>query len=46
VLISLWLFLFPVFILAAQQKEFFLDGVKKLKQQSHKYVELSGKYAE
>jgi hypothetical protein len=39
VLISLWLFLF-----AAQLKEFFLDGLKKLGQRSHKYVELRGKY--
>jgi hypothetical protein len=29
-LISLWLFLFPVFLFAAQPKEFFLDGLKKL----------------
>jgi hypothetical protein len=29
VLISLWLFLFPTFLFAAQQKEFFLDGLKK-----------------
>jgi hypothetical protein len=33
VLISLWLFLF-----AAQPKEFFLDGLKKLQQRSHKFV--------
>jgi hypothetical protein len=38
VLISLWLFLF-----AAQPKEFFSDGLKKLKQGSHKCVELRGK---
>jgi hypothetical protein len=37
VLISLWLFLF-----AAQAKEFFLDGLKKLEQRSHKCVELGG----
>jgi hypothetical protein len=37
VLISLWLFL-----LAAQPKEFFLDRLKKLEQQSHKCVELGG----
>jgi hypothetical protein len=37
VLISLWLFLF-----AAQPKEFFLDGLKKLEQRSHKCVELGG----
>jgi hypothetical protein len=36
-LISLWLFLF-----AAQPKEFFLDGLKKLEQRSHKCVELRG----
>jgi hypothetical protein len=36
-LISLLLFLF-----AAQTKEFFLDGLKKLEQRSHKYVELRG----
>jgi hypothetical protein len=36
-LISLWLFLF-----VAQPKEFFLDGLKKLEQRSHKCVELSG----
>jgi hypothetical protein len=38
VLISLWLFLF-----AAQPKEFFLDGLKKLEQQSRKCVELWGR---
>jgi hypothetical protein len=32
VLISLWLFLFPIFVFAAQPKEFFLDGLKKLEQ--------------
>jgi hypothetical protein len=36
-LISLWLFLF-----AAQAKEFFLDGLKKLEQRTHKCVELRG----
>jgi hypothetical protein len=41
VLISLWLFLF-----AAQPKEFFLDGLKKLEQQSHKCAELKGEYIE
>jgi hypothetical protein len=41
VLISFWLFLF-----AAQPKEFFLDGLKKLEQQSHKCVELRGEYVE
>jgi hypothetical protein len=39
VLIRLWLFLF-----AAQTKEFFLDGLKKLEQRSHKFVELRGEY--
>jgi hypothetical protein len=42
VLISLWLFLFPIFPFAAQPKEFFLDGLKKLEQQSHKCVEHRG----
>jgi hypothetical protein len=41
VLISLWLFLF-----APQPKEFFLDGLKKLQQRSHKCVELRGEYVE
>jgi hypothetical protein len=41
VLTSLWLFLF-----AAQPKEFFLDGLKKLEQRSHKFVELKGEYVE
>jgi hypothetical protein len=40
-LISLSLFLF-----AAQPKEFFLDGLKKLEQRSHKCVELKGEYVE
>jgi hypothetical protein len=40
-LISLWLFLF-----AAQQKEFFLDGLKKLEQRRHKCVELREEYVE
>jgi hypothetical protein len=40
--ISLWLFLFLVFLFAAQPKEFFLDGLKKLEQRSHKCVELRG----
>jgi hypothetical protein len=33
-------FLFPIFLFAAQPKEIFLDGLKKLEQQSHKCVEL------
>jgi hypothetical protein len=37
VLTSLWLFLF-----AAQPKEFFFVGLKKLEQRSHKCVELRG----
>jgi hypothetical protein len=41
VLTSLWLFLF-----AAQPKEFFLDGLKKLEQRRHKCVELGGEYVE
>jgi hypothetical protein len=40
-LISLWLFLF-----AAQPKESFLDGLKKLEERSHKCVELRGEYVE
>jgi hypothetical protein len=44
VLISLCLFLFPIFLFAAQPKEFYLDGVKKLEQRSHKCVELRGGY--
>jgi hypothetical protein len=37
VLMSFWVFLF-----AAQPKEFFFDGLKKLEQRSHKCVELKG----
>jgi hypothetical protein len=33
---------FPIFLFAAQLKEFFLDGLKKLEQRSHKCVELGG----
>jgi hypothetical protein len=44
VLISLWLFLFPIFLFAAESKEFFLDGLKTLQQQRHKCVELRGEY--
>jgi hypothetical protein len=32
VVISLWLFLFPIFLLTAQQKELFVDGLTKLEQ--------------
>jgi hypothetical protein len=38
--------LFPIFLFAAQPKEFFLDGLKKLEQRSHKCVELRGEYVE
>jgi hypothetical protein len=40
VLISLWLFLFSY--LQHNQKNFYLDGLKKLEQRSHKCVELRG----
>jgi hypothetical protein len=33
---------FPIFLFAAQRKEFFLDGLNKLEQRSHKCVELRG----
>jgi hypothetical protein len=33
---------FPISLFAAQPKDFFLDGSKKLEQQSHKCVELRG----
>jgi hypothetical protein len=42
VLISLWLFLFRIFLFAAKPKEFFLDRFKKLEQGSYKCVELRG----
>jgi hypothetical protein len=35
---------FPIFLFAAQPKEFFLDELKKLEQRSHKCVELRGEY--
>jgi hypothetical protein len=38
VLISFWL------LFSAQTKEYFLAGLKNLEQQSHKCVELRGKY--
>jgi hypothetical protein len=41
VMISLWFFLF-----AAQPKEFYLEGLKKLEQRSHKCAELRGEYVE
>jgi hypothetical protein len=46
VLISLWLFLFSIFVFAAQPKEFFLDELKKLEHRSHECVELRGQYVE
>jgi hypothetical protein len=46
VLISLWLFLFPTVLFAAQPKTCFLDGLKKLEQRSHKCGELRGEYVE
>jgi hypothetical protein len=45
-LTSLWLFLFPIFLFAAQPKEFFSDELKKLEQRRHKLVELRGEYVE
>jgi hypothetical protein len=42
VLINLWLFVIPICLFAAQQKEFFLDGLKKLEQRNHKCVEAQG----
>jgi hypothetical protein len=33
---------FPIFLFAEQPKEFFLGGLKKLEQRSHKCVELRG----
>jgi hypothetical protein len=32
----------PIFLFAAQPKEFFLDGLKELEQRSHKCAELRG----
>jgi hypothetical protein len=37
---------FPIFLFAAQPKQFFLDGLKKLEQRIHKCVELRGEYVE
>jgi hypothetical protein len=45
-LISLWPFLFPIFLFTAQPKEFFLDVLKKLEQRSDKCVELKGEYVD
>jgi hypothetical protein len=36
---------FPIFLFA-EQKEFFLDGLKKLEQRNHKCVEFRGEYVE
>jgi hypothetical protein len=36
----------PIFLFSAQPKEFFLDGLKKLEQRSHKCVDLRGEYVE
>jgi hypothetical protein len=46
VVISLWLFLLLIFVFAAQPKEFFLDGLKKLEKRNHKCVELREEYVE
>jgi hypothetical protein len=46
VLISLWLFLFPVSLFAAQPKEFFLYGLKMFEKRSHNCVELRAEYVE
>jgi hypothetical protein len=35
---------FPIFLFAAQPKDFFLDRLKKLEERSHKCVELRGEY--
>jgi hypothetical protein len=32
--------------MSVKKKEFFLDGLKKLEQRSHKCVELRGEYVE
>jgi hypothetical protein len=37
---------FPILLFAAQPKELFFDGLKKLEQRSHKFVELSGEYVD
>jgi hypothetical protein len=41
-LINFWLFIFAIFLLAAQSKEFLLDGLKMLEQRSHMCVWSSG----
>jgi hypothetical protein len=35
---------FPIFLFAAQPKEFYLDGLKKLEQRSHKCMEFREEY--
>jgi hypothetical protein len=37
-------FALPIFVFAAQPKEFFLDGLKRIEQPRHKCVELKGEY--
>jgi hypothetical protein len=37
---------FPIFLFAAQPKEFFLNKLKKSEQRSHKCLELKGEYVE
>jgi hypothetical protein len=37
-----WRFLFHLFLVAAQPKEFCMGGLKKLEQRSHKCVQLKG----
>jgi hypothetical protein len=37
---------FPIFLLQHNQKTFFLGGLKKLEQRSHKCVELREEYVE
>jgi hypothetical protein len=36
---------FPIFLFVAQPKDFFLGGLKRLEQRSHKCVELRKEYA-
>jgi hypothetical protein len=37
---------FPIFLFAANPKEYFFDGLKKLEQRSHRCEELRGEYVE
>jgi cell fate regulator YaaT (PSP1 superfamily) len=37
---------FPIFVFAAEGKELFFDGLKKLEQRNHKRVELRVEYVE